>query len=253
MLNYNSTCNNIIINSNQYTQFTNEILANYKNNNKQPAKIHTTFGQITFNDTVLLLTRIVNNFNQNKKFPEKIKIESLSGTTNQILLEYTITVPCYINTTLKQVIQTNNKTYNDYIVKLGENGLIKIPTIRIINITIPQTQKTYTFTNKYLDDKYHNLATSAAFITIGGNNKVNCSKNYKTINQGILIYNTNDNIIIKYTNLEKEDINQFGILFSSDKKIYSTECLPRLNSTLFTEKISINTNKLNNVLITFTE
>lgn len=64
-----------------------------------------------------------------------------------------MTIPCYVNITLNQVIQTNNNTYDKYIVKSGENGIIKVPTTRIINITIPGSDKTFTFTGRKANQK----------------------------------------------------------------------------------------------------
>ena len=251
--NITTTCHGITINKTDYTNFAKQILTNYKNYNKQPSIIHTNFGYLSQDDTIKLLTDITNNLNTKKKLPEKITINSLTQSKCQSPIEYTLTIPCYENITLKQVITTNNNTMDKYIIQSGENGIIKVPTTRIINITIPSTNKTYTFTNKQLQNNYHNLQTSSCYITLDGKTIQNCSNNYQINKNQLFIYTSNDNIYIKYYLQTSQDINQFSILYNSQTKTYNKNNLPRTNNTLYTEKLLYNINNINKTLITISE
>ncbi|WP_455645722.1 C1 family peptidase [Methanosphaera sp.] len=165
-----------------------------------------------------------NKINVTKTVPSVVQKDAmLNNITKQEkrFLNYTLEFPLYANITLNNVIKTNT-TYDQYIVKLGENGIIKIPVEK--NITITINSKTYAFDG-------NNLKNETKYIYMNGNAR-SC-KNSDTPNyDGIHVMLSNSTIIVRYYANITKNITQFTITSNSNNNIETLKYKLNNNTTV---------------------
>ncbi|MGN1321632.1 MAG: hypothetical protein ACI4VJ_03515 [Methanosphaera sp.] len=156
-------------------------------------------------------------------------------------IEYTVTIPCYINITLPQVVKTGNTTFDKYIFRNGTNGIIKVNTERIITII---TQKSsYNFTNINDPKIKYTLNNKSYYVNLVNNSVITCTNNYTPKTNGIIISYQNQNIIIKYYQQITDNINQFTMQSMTTNTTYNdTNRLPRTIKKLYNTLIVFNLN-----------
>ncbi|MDO5851729.1 MAG: chitobiase/beta-hexosaminidase C-terminal domain-containing protein [Methanobacteriaceae archaeon] len=172
--------------------------------------------EMSIHKNTLLNLLVVDNSNQTFRYQYKYN----TPVERIININYTIAIPTYVNITLPQVAyySPSNSIYNNFIVKTGTNGIVKMPCARVIQITIQN--KEFNFYHKYNINNGYDLSTNAYFVPLNtpSNTPTTCTPTTVITKNGILIYATSDEILIKYYNIAKKDLNQFTINYQTTFK-----------------------------------
>lgn len=131
---------------------------------------------------------------------------------------YSVNIPTYINITGLKV----SKSYSSLnVVKEGDNGVMKLPITRIIEVTVGSTS--YSFSAGYgrssVSGVNNVLNPGSSFFIYNDGNKVSVSSNFIPNSPGILLKGTTDYVQVYYYNILKEgEINHFSALFNKKQK-----------------------------------
>ena len=152
--------------------------------------------------TCTIKTEYVGSLYYNSK--QNINIIKMNFTPE---LKYSIEIPMYVNITGLYV----SKYYSNskYIIKEGNNGIVKVPTSR--NFIISINGKTLSFNAGYSNpSSFIKLNKETYFINSHGNS-MKVSNSFSPQNSGILISETVDFVKITYCGISDSDIvNQFS-------------------------------------------
>ncbi|WP_294969785.1 FN3 associated domain-containing protein [uncultured Methanosphaera sp.] len=179
----------------------------YTINGENPTNKHTKYNYLDKIEKTNKLNMLIIENNTSYRYQYK------NGNITRIIpINYTIQLPCYTNITLPQVNKYDNQ-YDEYIIKKGINGIIKLPYEQIITIKVNNTS--YSFT-KIQSNNTYNIRNDTYFIPLDGKNPYK-NNNHKVIEDGIQIYydNNTTNIIIEYYDTLKYQINQFSTYYST--------------------------------------
>lgn len=126
---------------------------------------------------------------------------------------YEIAIPNYVNVTLPKVEAKNN-----YTVKLGEKGIVKLPKKQIFEIN--NGLKNYILSNYETNDKTSVLINDKYVFIPLGENKIKTGKTARIQKgNGILIYSNENYTYIRYYNSAERDISQFGVTIDKEGKM----------------------------------
>lgn len=126
---------------------------------------------------------------------------------------YEIAIPNYVNVTLPKVEAKNN-----YTVKLGEKGIVKLPKKQIFEIN--NGLKNYILSNYETNDKTSVLINDKYVFIPLGENKIKTGKTARIQKgNGILIYSSENYTYIQYYNSAERDISQFGVTIDKEGKM----------------------------------
>ncbi|WP_157077567.1 hypothetical protein [Methanobrevibacter curvatus] len=137
-----------------------------------------------------------------------------------IPLNYTITIPNYVNVTFDGMVYNNSS----YVMKSGKGGIIKLPFSRELSVRV--LNKTYIFSYSpvnglHIPNNYTNFNITngdSYFVFLNGTKPVKLnSLNKLPVNpSGILVKALNDLMTFTYYDYVKWDVNQFSVIYIGD-------------------------------------
>lgn len=126
---------------------------------------------------------------------------------------YEIAIPNYVNVTLPKVEAENN-----YTVKAGEKGIVKLPKKQIFEVS--NGLKNYTLSNYKTDNKTSVLINDKYVFIPFDEIKIKTGKTTRIQkDSGLLIYSSENYTHIRYYNTADRDISQFGVTIDKEGKI----------------------------------
>lgn len=160
---------------------------------------------------------IITTYYKNIQIGNKIIIHPANSTDISKNLNrdftYEIAIPNYVNVTLPKVEAKNN-----YTVKLGEKGIVKLPKKQIFEIN--NGLKNYILSNYETNDKTSVLINDKYVFIPLGENKIKTGKTARIQKgNGILIYSSENYTYIRYYNSAERDISQFGVTIDKEGKM----------------------------------
>jgi hypothetical protein len=160
---------------------------------------------INLNPGEYIITTIYNNTEIGNKIIVYPPDKPQNSNLNERNFTYELAIPNYVNVTMNNVITKNN-----YTVKSGENGIVKLPKQQIF--TIDNNIRNYTISTYKLTDETSTLLTNNYIFVPLDSNKLKTGKTAKIQkNSGILIYCDENNTYFKYYNTAERNIEEFGI------------------------------------------
>lgn len=160
---------------------------------------------------------LITTYHNNSQIGNKILIHPANSTNISKNLNkdftYEIAIPNYANVTMPNVMAENN-----YTVKLGEKGIVKLPKNQIFEVN--NGLKTFTLSNYKLENNTSVLINDKYVFIPFGESKLKTGKTTRIQkNSGILIYSSENYTHIRYYNTADRDISQFGISIDKEGKM----------------------------------
>ncbi|WP_299521858.1 Ig-like domain-containing protein [uncultured Methanobrevibacter sp.] len=158
---------------------------------------------------------IITTYHNNTQIGNKILIHNITNTSKELNNEFTyeIAIPNYVNVTLPKVEAKNN-----YSVKLGEKGIVKLPKYQIFEVN--NGLKKFTLTNYVIENKTSVLINDKYIFIPFGKDKLKTGKTIRIQkDSGILIHSNENYTYIKYYNKAERHIGQFGVTINKEGKI----------------------------------
>ena len=154
---------------------------------------------INLNPGEYIITTVYNNNNIGNKI---IISNDCKSNLNEKNFTYEIAIPNYANVTLPNVVANNN-----YTVKSGENGIVKL--VKKQKFEVETKTIKCTISNYESNETINLLKNNYLFAPFDSKKLENGNPNGKS---GILIYCDENNTYFKYYNTTERDIGQFGIM-----------------------------------------
>ena len=154
---------------------------------------------INLNPGQYIITTMYNNNNVGNKII--ISNDDQQNNRNEKNFTYEIAIPNYANITMPNVIANNN-----YTVKSGENGIVKLPKKQTFVLETGTIKSTI---SNYESNETINLLTNNYIFAPFGSKQLESGN--PTGKSGILIYYDENNTYFKYYNTAERDVGQFGI------------------------------------------
>ena len=154
---------------------------------------------INLNPGQYIITTMYNNNNVGNKII--ISNDDQQNNRNEKNFTYEIAIPNYANITMPNVIANNN-----YTVKSGENGIVKLPKKQTFILETGTIKSTI---SNYESNETINLLTNNYIFAPFGSKQLESGN--PTGKSGILIYYDENNTYFKYYNTAERDVGQFGV------------------------------------------
>lgn len=171
------------------------------------------FLNINLNPGKYIITSHYNNTQVGNKII--IHHSNSQNTSKELNSEFTyeIAIPNYVNITLPKVEAKNN-----YTVKLGEKGIVKLPKYQIFEVN--NGLKNFTLSNYKIENKTSVLIDDKYIFIPFEKDKLKTGKTSRIQkDSGILIHSNENYTYIKYYNKAERHIGQFGVTINKEGKV----------------------------------
>ena len=163
------------------------------------------------------------------KVSNKITVKNMNSTP----FKHVTIIPNYVNVTLPQVFPNEQ-----YSIKVGANGTVKMPKIEIFTVQVGL--KTYQFvTGKTSNGDIVTMGLKSYLVPFNGGAVMCCSNKANLNGDGIMITRFSDYTKIEYRSKTNASIELFG--FYADKGLENSEILTYVQNDEIMCKVSIQT------------